>query len=370
MKPVNLVSSPGPMSDPPDQSDPDLPFILPPGPYLNVKPELSYAALIGRAILASPNHALRLKDIYDYIGIVFPHFKRDGNSHTQKWMNAVRQNLTNTPQFYKRAHPDGTSKASLWCIRDEDLPCFANGSYNRHALAVPDQPGVENTKKRKKAAKPQPQYSKRIRLAPSMPADPYHYPFGYAFLPGQFPPPFGVTGHDLPLDAHADFIFPPLPPSHPSAHLINQILPVQGENNGDVIFPPLPAYSQTRIVREQILQEVGQQRDSPNISSDDENERATNPPLSASSESVNSIPELTPDNSSSSPVGPEEEAHPAESNADVVEATAENPTQVEYSTQEEFRINSAPVNIDKGKQKASAESNSQVRSALCNYTYS
>ncbi|KLO08061.1 winged helix DNA-binding domain-containing protein, partial [Schizopora paradoxa] len=82
-----------------------LPFALPPGPYSSVKPDLSYAALIGRAILASPHHKLRLKDIYDYISICFPFYKREGHSHGQKWMNAIRQNLTNTPQFYKEVHP-------------------------------------------------------------------------------------------------------------------------------------------------------------------------------------------------------------------------------------------------------------------------
>ena len=48
-----------------------LPYTLPPGPYSEQKPELSYAAIIGQAILASPGHALALQDIYEYNAAVY-----------------------------------------------------------------------------------------------------------------------------------------------------------------------------------------------------------------------------------------------------------------------------------------------------------
>ncbi len=85
---VNIVSSPGPMGPEPTEDEyDDLPFKLPPGQYSHTKPDLPYAALIGQAILASPEHRLTLQEIYDYIIIVYPHFKRN----EQTWVNSIRQ---------------------------------------------------------------------------------------------------------------------------------------------------------------------------------------------------------------------------------------------------------------------------------------
>ncbi|KAJ7933302.1 hypothetical protein B0H13DRAFT_1579327, partial [Mycena leptocephala] len=66
------------------------PYTLPPGPYSNQRPNYTYAALIGQAILSSQNHRLRLQDIYEWISIVYPYFK-----HGEKtWMNNIRHGLT------------------------------------------------------------------------------------------------------------------------------------------------------------------------------------------------------------------------------------------------------------------------------------
>ncbi|KAI5121886.1 hypothetical protein M0805_001091 [Coniferiporia weirii] len=309
---VNLVSSPGPMSDPPDQYDEDLPYALPPGPYSGEKPDLSYAALIGQAILASPYHALRLKDIYDYISIVHPFFKRDGHSHSQKWMNAIRQNLTNTPQFFKREDPSGKpSKGSLWCISDENLPCFANGGYNRHALNPDSVQSVKAEKrKRKKEEKQRDEKTKKVRVA-AIP-NPYTFPYGYP----QAARPL-MYAQSTEAVVQADIIFPPLPANHPNAHLVNRALSSSESLDEDVIFPPLPAYSQTRIVREQRMQELSRQSSSSSLTqdysqassqvpSDDESSPISAPPMSSASSSA-SVPDLTPNNSSSSPPEPDEE---------------------------------------------------------------
>lgn len=321
------------MSDPPDESDPELPYTLPPGPYSEEKPELSYAALIGRAILASPNHALRLKDIYDYISLVFPYYKRGGNSHSQKWMNAIRQNLTNTPHFSKQEATDRNSRAkgSLWCIRDQDLPCFANGGYSRHANSPFNMQmanaKLERKKRRREEEKQIMESAKRIRVGvfPPAPANPYHFPYGYPQIPGGYSMVITPSTHG---QVQSDIIFPPLPSNHPNAHLVNQSQPVTEESNNGIIFPPLPAFSQTRILIEQKEQAFSNSQESAETAlSDEEHSPVSAPPMSATSSmsEASSIPDLTPNNSSSSPSAPDEEemfAYPErEGNVQIVLAT-------------------------------------------------
>lgn len=301
------------MSDLPDQNSGDLPYQLPPGPYSHEKPEHSYAALIGQAILASSIHALRLKDIYDYISIVYPYFKRDGHSHSQKWMNAIRQNLTNTPQFYKREHPSGKqSKGALWCISDENLPCFANGGYNRHALN-PNSSQAEKAEKRKRKREEKLREEKAKRTRTSLTQN--FASFSASTTPNIFPyysqntlSQSSASASNSKVDA--DIIFPPLPKDHPNAHLINGSL---SSNNtvvdAGVLFPPLPEFSGTRIVRERMEKELAQrasesslvescsQTSSQAVTDSGRTSPVPAPPLSSGSSSV---PELTP-NSSSSP---------------------------------------------------------------------
>ncbi|KAJ6533264.1 hypothetical protein B0H10DRAFT_1650318, partial [Mycena sp. CBHHK59/15] len=74
-----------------------LPYVLPPGPYSNQRPHYPYAALIGQAILSSSDHRLMLKDIYGWISIVYPHFRRGDKT----WMNSVRHVLSTTAHFRK-----------------------------------------------------------------------------------------------------------------------------------------------------------------------------------------------------------------------------------------------------------------------------
>lgn len=300
------------MSDPLDPFDLDLPYNLPPGPYSHEKPDLSYAALIGQAILASPGHALRLKDIYNYISTAYPFFQRNGHSHSQKWMNAIRQNLTNTPQFFKRDHPSGkAAKGSLWCIADEDLPCFANGGYNRHALNPDTAQSVKAEKrKRKREEKQREEKLKKARLV-AMP-NPYTFPYGshsHIVRPSIF-------GQVAGTQMDADVIFPPLPPNHPNAHLVNPATVSMESVDQDVIFPPLPAYSQTRIIQEQRMRELSMQSTlsedtepsepfSQSGSDDESSGIAAAPPMTSESSS-SSVPDLIPSTSSSDPPVPEE----------------------------------------------------------------
>lgn len=350
------------MSDPPDQHDTDLPYKLPPGPYSHEKPEFSYAALIGQAILASPRHALRLKDIYDYISIVYPFFKRDGHSHGQKWMNAIRQNLTNTPQFFKREHPSGKpAKGALWCIADENIPCFAGGGYNRHALN-PDsiQHAKAEKRKRKKEERQREEKVKRARMEAGFAGAQQDEPHGNYL--GSFPHYAPVEG----IKVQSDLIFPPLPADHPYAHLTNSPADAVEPVDEGVIFPPLPAYSSTRLVQEQRANELSRQSSSSSSKkiitaaessqhADSEDECSSPgfaPPPSSDASSI-SVPDLTPNNSSSSPANEEKDEEDVE-NFDIfseyIDSEGQSLHEESVASDEE-----GPTNVDKGKGKADSE---------------
>ncbi|TBU30628.1 hypothetical protein BD311DRAFT_776632 [Dichomitus squalens] len=206
---VNLVSSPGPMRpDPPEEEH--LPFILPPGPYSTAKPELSYAAIIGRAILSSPGHALALQDIYEYITTVFPYYRRGEPT----WMNSVRHALSTMAVFRKeRGRAEGKS---LWAVYDCDLPCFEGGGFKK-ALCADMQNGVPPRRKRATEDGVEGPRSKRRKgneqRSPAVPS-PVKPPF--------FP-------HVMPNPNHQSY--------YEAAWLQQQQVPA------DVLFPPLPASS-------------------------------------------------------------------------------------------------------------------------------
>ncbi|EED80917.1 predicted protein [Postia placenta Mad-698-R] len=124
---INQVSSPAPMrSSPAPEEHDELPFILPPGPYCAAKPEFAYAGLIGQAILASPQHRLTLQDIYEFITIVYPYYKRG----EQTWMNSVRHCLSTMAVF--RKVPRGRNEGkSLWAIFDDDVAAFVGGGFRK-----------------------------------------------------------------------------------------------------------------------------------------------------------------------------------------------------------------------------------------------
>ena len=131
-------------SNPPEEDH--LPFVLPPGPYSAVKPELSYAVIIGRAILASPNHALALQDIYEYITTVFPFYKRGEPT----WMNSVRHALS-TMAVFRKVQRGRSEGKSLWAVLDADLPCFDGGGFKK-SLCADMNNGVSSHKNSRKRA--------------------------------------------------------------------------------------------------------------------------------------------------------------------------------------------------------------------------
>ncbi|KAI0741951.1 hypothetical protein C8Q80DRAFT_166813 [Daedaleopsis nitida] len=208
---VNLVSSPGPMRPGPLEND-NLPFALPEGPYSTAKPDLSYAAIIGRAIMASPNHALALQDIYEYITTVFPYYKRG----EQTWMNSVRHALSTMAVFRKvqRGRAEGKS---LWAVLDCDVPCFEGGGFKKTLCA--DMNNGMSYRSRKRAVEEA--YGSRAKRKKTG-----NEPDSSIMMPAPILPPF--FPHFASANSHtqsyyqaalqqqqvpADTLFPPLPPS-------------------------------------------------------------------------------------------------------------------------------------------------------------
>ncbi|TFL05052.1 hypothetical protein BDV98DRAFT_282473 [Pterulicium gracile] len=129
---INFVSSPPrPIPPPPSTStSTPLPYALPLPPYSKEKPGKPYAALIGQAITASPQHRLTLQEIYDYMSTVWPYFQRRPDGGTTTWMNSVRHVLSTTTVFRKCVRERRVGR-SLWAIWDEDMECFEGGGYKK-----------------------------------------------------------------------------------------------------------------------------------------------------------------------------------------------------------------------------------------------
>ncbi|THH32508.1 hypothetical protein EUX98_g1678 [Antrodiella citrinella] len=227
---VNLVSSPGPMRPVPqiEDSPEDLPYTVPPGPYPREKPDASYAAIIGQAIMASPDHRLALQDIYEWITTVYPYYQRG----EQTWMNSVRHALSTMAVFRKvpRTRMEGKS---LWAIFDQDVPCFADGGFRKSLCAdmvkiktESSKPGPKkrgtmeeaisrNAKRRKTSITGRDVYGNPV---PPLMSGPVLQPF-YSVLPGTHHQPYyGTYMPAQPLPA--EVVFPPLPPSSNYSHLV------------------------------------------------------------------------------------------------------------------------------------------------------
>ncbi|KAA1468866.1 hypothetical protein DENSPDRAFT_878470 [Dentipellis sp. KUC8613] len=313
---VNIVSSPGPMGPELAEDDYDsLPFTLPPGPYSQQKPDLPYAALIGQAILSSPQHRLTLQEIYDWITIVYPYFKRN----EQTWMNSIRHVLSTTIVF-RKVQRDRAVGRTLWAIFDRDLDCFIGGGFRKeHCSDMQDQksrytsrkrPAEESTARKAKRAKKSAQPEPSKVPAPAGP----HMGIPLTSLPAMTFPSH-LFGPVRPGTFHQPY-YPPFgphiqpPPPHPHT------MPA------GVIFPSLPPGSASqKVAGSEALAAISGSSSRPSTSSsvpvdinpfvdfDDIDEPDVPPsptPLPPSSESSVSLPDLTP-NCSSSPPEPADE---------------------------------------------------------------
>jgi hypothetical protein len=295
---VNIVSSPGPMGPEPTEDEyEDLPFKLPPGPYSHSKPDLPYAALIGQAILASPEHRLTLQEIYDFITVVYPHFKRN----EQTWMNSIRHVLSTTIVF-RKVQRDRAAGRTLWAIFDQDLDCFVGGGFRKEFCAdMQEQREKTRHSSRKRSAEDTPtRKPKRKKLKPDASQDQ---------MPPEMHSQMGIPMSTLPAVA---FPGPPMfPGPRPGTHHQPYYTPYAMHHPhavpAGVIFPVLPPGSAYNPVTTEPTASAPPAISRPSTSSSAvsfikvEPEESPSPSLPPSSSA--SLPELTPNNSSSSPAG-------------------------------------------------------------------
>ncbi|XP_014772941.1 uncharacterized protein LOC106871145 [Octopus bimaculoides] len=92
----------------------------------NVKPALSYIALIATAILESTQQRLSLGSIYSWIETNYPFYR----NRSQGWRNSVRHNLSLNDCFVKAGRcEDG--KGNYWAIHPANVQDFMRGDFRQ-----------------------------------------------------------------------------------------------------------------------------------------------------------------------------------------------------------------------------------------------
>lgn len=314
---VNLVSSPGPMGPEPEETEYDnLPYKLPPGPYLSTKPDLSYAALIGRAILSSPEHRLTLQEIYDWITIVYPYYKRGETT----WMNSIRHVLSTTLVF-RKVPRDRSVGRTLWAIYDDDMECFRDGGFKKHLCK--DYPTGTDGKDKGSGTKGKGGRGRKrtvddddVERKP--PKKARKDPFSSSNTSGDSSV---VHSSFIPLGLHP--LFPPRATPHLQPYYQSLMPQPQAQTfptvPADVIFPPLPPTAFSRMASTASLSSSVSKGDNASTTSATTSTTTSPPPSSTSGSSpppstvvsssasssalssASSVPELTPHRNSSSP---------------------------------------------------------------------
>lgn len=96
------------------------------GQSKNKPQSVSYAGMIGQAILSSSDSRLSLNEIYNWIATVFPFFERGDRG----WQNSIRHNLSLNKSFEKVERAANVpGKGGWWAIKHGHEDRFRNGTY-------------------------------------------------------------------------------------------------------------------------------------------------------------------------------------------------------------------------------------------------
>jgi hypothetical protein len=127
--------------------------VEPPARYYKLPPDwgqskskplsVSYAGMIGQALLSSSDGRLSLNEIYNWISTVFPFFERGDRG----WQNSIRHNLSLNKSFIKverEAHIPG--KGGWWAIKQGHEDRFRAGSYIAPGSALSQKVGPKTPK--------------------------------------------------------------------------------------------------------------------------------------------------------------------------------------------------------------------------------
>eukprot|EP00041_Stephanoeca_diplocostata_P029043 m.847312 g.847312 ORF g.847312 m.847312 type:complete len:694 (+) comp23483_c0_seq2:301-2382(+) len=115
------------------------------------KPSISFACLIGMAILAAEDRRLTVSEVYDWMKKMHPYF--DSPAAGSGWKNSVRHNLSLNKHFVKQTRDhngETTGKGSYWTIRPESIPAMEAAIRKqesaRHAMEQAGSNGSSDSK--------------------------------------------------------------------------------------------------------------------------------------------------------------------------------------------------------------------------------
>lgn len=142
---------------------------------INVRPNDSYFAMIGKAIISSPTGRMALHEIYNYIRKNYPYYKR---VNPAGWKNSVRHNLSLNECFIKAGKCE-ECKGHYWAIHPANIQDFSRGDFNRRKAKAKAR--LEQATETQNAA-----LSNRIQLW----AHQHYYPsIQWPFPVSNYPPP-------------------------------------------------------------------------------------------------------------------------------------------------------------------------------------
>ncbi|KAN0061431.1 Forkhead transcription factor [Thecaphora frezii] len=143
-------------------------YLLPPGfGQSTAKPSsVSYAGLIGQAIMSSSDMRLSLAEIYAWISTTYPFFEKGDRG----WQNSIRHNLSLNKSFVKiEREVNMPGKGGWWGIQSGHEDRFQNGMYNASGQKADASKSKASQKQAQQKGAPAKKEDRRPDVAQVMP---------------------------------------------------------------------------------------------------------------------------------------------------------------------------------------------------------